>query len=163
MRTEGTPTVLEYRRRLAVERAQDGYSTQDIADFLGVRPRSVRRWVAAFHQQGSPGLASRPVPGRPPKLSATQEKLVRRFLADSPTEHGFATQLWTAVDLAELLRREWGVTFHPGYLTAWLRRRDFTPQRPRRVAQEHNDEAIARWLAQDWPRIKKKRSGAARP
>src|SRR5947209_3738058 len=136
MRTEGTPAVLEYRRRLAIERAQDGYSTQDIADFLGVRPRSVRRWLAAFHQQGQPGLAARPVPGRPPKLSTAQEKLVRRFLADSPTEYGFSTQLWTAVDLAELLHREWGVTFHPGYLAAWLRRRDFTPQRPRRVAQE---------------------------
>ena len=36
MRTTGSPAVLEYRRRLAIERINDGYCTQEVADFLGV-------------------------------------------------------------------------------------------------------------------------------
>ncbi len=96
MRTEGSPAVLEYRRRLAVQRVEDGYSTEEVADFVGVDPRTVRRWVAALRQHGAAGLAAHPVPGRPPKLTSTQEKIVRRWLADNPTEHGFATELWTA-------------------------------------------------------------------
>ena len=56
MRTEGSPAVLEYRRRLAVQRVEDGYSIGEVADFLGVDRRTVRRWVAAFRQHGADGL-----------------------------------------------------------------------------------------------------------
>src|SRR5688572_4489981 len=103
MRTAGSPEILEYRRWLAVERVGEGYSSQEVADFLGVDPSSVRRWVAAFRCQGGFGLAARAVPGRPRKLTATQEKIVLRWLQDNPTEHGFATELWTAGRLAQLI------------------------------------------------------------
>src|SRR3954454_17666268 len=99
MRTPGSPIVLEYRRQLAVRRIDEGYSIEEVADFLDVAPSSVRRWVATFRQQGIDGWAARPVPGRPPKLTATQEKIVCRWLADNPTQHGCATELWTARDL----------------------------------------------------------------
>ena len=61
----------ERRRCLAVQRLQEGYSADEVADVLGVDPRSVRRWAAAFRDQGPRGLAARPVPGRPGKLTAT--------------------------------------------------------------------------------------------
>src|SRR3954449_13234909 len=100
MRTEGSPNELEDRRRLAVQRILDGYSSQEVADFLGVDPSSVRRWVAAFRCQGATGLAAQAVPGRPPSLTAAQEKIVLRWLDDNPSDHGFATELWTAGRLA---------------------------------------------------------------
>lgn len=153
---------MEYRRQLAIQRIAEGYSIEEVADFLDVAPSSVRRWVATFRQQGLEGLAARPVPGRPPKLTFTQEKIVRRWLADNPTDHGFATELWTAPRLALLIDQEFGVRLHPDYLTTWLRQRGFTPQKPRRRARQRDDEAIARWLAKDWPRIKKRRGGGAR-
>src|SRR5512135_2129683 len=162
MRTTGSPAVLEYRRRLAIERVDAGDTTQEVADFLGVDPSSVRRWLASFRRHGGDALAARPVPGRPPKLTYTQEKIVRRWLTDNPTENGFATELWTAPRLAQLIEQEFGIRFHPDYLTTWLRQRGYTPQKPRRVHRERDDEAIAAWLAKDWPRIKKRRAGAAR-
>jgi len=158
MRTPGSPAVLEYRRRLAVQRLAEGYSIQEVADFLGVDPSSVCRWRAA----GRNGLAARPVPGRPAKLTTTQEKIVRRWLAEHPSEHGFPTDLWSTPRLAQLIEQEWDIRFHPDYLTAWLRRRGYTPQKPRRRAREHDDAAVAGWLARDWPRIKKRPAAAAR-
>lgn len=119
------------------------------------------RWVAAFRARGAPGLAARPAPGRPPKLTRNQEKVVRRWLADQPTEHGFPTDLWTGPRVAHLIRQEFGVALSPKYLTTWLRRRGFTPQKPRRVPHRHDPEAIAAWLDSDWPRIKKKPAGRA--
>ena len=162
MRTPGSPAALEHRRCLAVQRLREGFSVAEVAEFLGVDPRSVRRWEAAFRERGGAGLAARPASGRPPKLTATQEKIVRRWLADNPLDHGFATELWTAPRLACLIEQEWGVCFRPEYLTTWLRVRGFTPQKPRRQARERDPEAIRRWLAQDWPRIKKKRGGGTR-
>jgi transposase len=156
MRIAGSPDVLEYRRRLAVERVIAGYSTQEVADFLGVAPRSVRRWLASYRRHGGEGLTAQPVPGRSPKLTTTQEKIALRWLSDLPTEYGFATDLWSAPRLSQLIAQVFGVHFHPNYLSGWLRQRGYTPQKPRRVPRERDDAAIARWLAEDWPRIKRK-------
>jgi transposase len=156
MRPIGSPIELEHRRRLAVQRVLEGYSTHEVADFLGVDPSSVRRWVAAFRRHGDKGLCAGPVPGRPPKLTPTQEKIVRRWLADSPTDHGFPTELWTGPRLALLIEQEFGVRFHPWYLSRWLRDRGFTPQKPQRVPRQRVPEVIAQWLESDWPRIKKR-------
>jgi transposase len=161
MRTEGSPAILEFRRRLAVRRVEDGYSIAEVADVLGVDPRSVRRWVAAFRRQGIAGLAAHPVSGRPPKLTPAPETIVGRWLDDDPTQHGFTTELWTGPRLALLIEQEFGIRFYPDYLAAWLRRRGYTPQKPRRVHRERDDEAIAEWLSRDWPRIKKRRAGGA--
>ena len=128
MRTIGSPIELQRRRLLAVQRVAEGYSAEEVADFLGIDPRSVRRWLAVVRQHGVAGLAAQVVPGRPAKLSATQEKVVRRWLSDDPTEHGFATGLWSAARLARLVEQEWGIRFHRDHLGVWLRQQRYTPQ-----------------------------------
>jgi transposase len=156
MRTPGSPQELEYRRRLAVQRVRDGYSVEQVADFLGVHPASVRRWAAQARRSGLRALAARPPSGRPPKLTHNQEKVVRRWLRHSPSEHGFLGDLWSAPRLAQLIRREFGVRFNPRYLARWLRKRGFTPQLPRRVPRERDRQKLDDWLAHDWPRIRKR-------
>jgi transposase len=155
MRTVGTPEELERRRHLAVQRVLDGYTADEVADFLAVHRSSVYHWLAAFRCRGDAGLAARPAPGRPRKLSHTHEKIVFRWLAELPTQHGFPTDLWTADRLAQLIERDLGVSLDAHYLCAWLRRHDYTPQKPRRVPRERDERAIDLWLAKDWPRIKR--------
>lgn len=156
MRPLGSPTELERRRRLAVRRLQAGYSVAQVAAFLEVDPRSVRRWRSAFQDRGKKALSARRGAGRPPRLSAMQEKIVRRWLRAPASEHGFATELWTGARMALLIGGEFGVRLHPNYLSAWLRARGLTPQKPARVPRERDPQAIARWLERDWPRIKKR-------
>jgi len=162
MRSSGSPAEREHRRFLAVRRVWEGYTTGEVADFLGVDPRSVRRWVAAFQAHGACGLAAQPACGRPTYLTRAQEKIVCRWLSDNPTDFGFATELWTSGRLARLIEQEWQIHFHPHYLTAWLRAHGFTPQKPERVPRERNQQRVAQWRAVDWPRIKRqaRRRGA---
>jgi transposase len=162
MRTIGSPAELERRRRLAVQRFLEGFAAEEIADFLGVDDSSVRRWVRAFRRGGTQALTALPTPGRPAKLTHTQEKIVLRWLTDSPTQYGFPTELWTCRHLARLIEQEWGIALCPRYLHRWLRARGHTPQRPRRVPRERDDRRIDDWLARDWPRIKKRRGGIRR-
>jgi transposase len=156
MRYKGSPEEHEHRRLLAVQRVLEGFTTEEVAEFLGVDPRSVRRWVAAYREGGGQGLLSRPVPGRPPQLTTTREKIVRRWLADSPREHGFETELWTATRVGQLIHEEFGIRLNSRYLSTWLLDRGFTPQKPQRVPRERDPKAIAAWLESDWPRIKKR-------
>jgi transposase len=163
MRSKGTAAELERRRCLAVQRVFDGYSADEVADFLGVEARSVRRWVTQARSRGWKGLAAQPIPGRPRKLSYTQEKIVLRWLRDNPTDVGFATELWTAARLARLIEEEWSVRLHPRSLRRWLHAHGFSLQKPQRIPRERDPEAIAAWLADDWLRIKKKRIGKGLP
>lgn len=162
MRPHGTPLELEHRRRLAVARVRDGYSADEVAEFLGVSGRAVRGWVAAFRDGGADGLGSRAVPGRPPKLTDDQEAVVLGWLDRPPTDLGFATDLWTAARVGQLIDRRWGIGFNHRYLADWLGRRGLTPQKPRRVPRERDPRAIAAWARDEWPRIQKTPAGGAR-
>lgn len=156
MRSHGTAAELEARRRTAVAKCEEGWTQAAVADFLGVHPVTVAKWVARYRRGGADGLTAKPTPGRPRFLSAGQERQVREWLAQTPTAHGFRTDLWTARRVADLIRRRFGVVFHPDYLRAWLRQRGYSPQKPRRRPRRKDQPAIDRWVAEDWPRIQKK-------
>ena len=158
MRSNGTAAELEARRQLAVARVNAGWAQKDVAAFLGVHPVTVAKWVARHRADGDEGLKAKPTPGRPRFLTDQQERQVLRWLAESPTAHGFDTDLWTARRVAELIHKEFGVRFHPNYLREWLTKRNFTPQKPARRARQRDQAAIDRWVAQDWPRIQKRRT-----
>jgi len=145
----------EQRRRLGVQRVQEGWSKRAVADFLGVSVRAVQMWCKAFRERGPAGLAASRRRGRPPKLTRRQERTVLRWISCPPTEFGFRTDLWTAGRLASLITRRFHVQYHPRYMCQWLARRRITPQRPHARPRERNDKSIRQWLAHDWPRLKK--------
>jgi transposase len=62
--------------------SQHGWTAAAIAELLGCDPRTVRRWVHRYNQQGTGGLADRPRPGRPrrgsPRLAARITRLLRQ-------------------------------------------------------------------------------------
>jgi transposase len=153
MRTRGSAQELERRRRLAVQRLQEGYSKAAVARFLGVHLRTVRRWHARFRAGGDDGLAAKPHPGRPRYLRPPQERRVLAWLRKNPQSFGFATELWSAPRLAQVIERKLRVQFHPRYLNAWLKQRGITPQKPERQARQRDQAAVEHWLAHVWPRI----------
>jgi transposase len=153
MRTIGSAEELERRRLLAVERVSEGYDITEVAEFLGVHPATVRMWWKAYQKHGAAGLAAKPVPGRPPKLTPAREIEVIRWLQKNPKSFGFATELWTARRVAQVIERKWGVKFHPNYLSEWLSQRGISPQKPQKRAQERDEQAIEYWKTLTWPRI----------
>jgi transposase len=160
MRPHGTGPELERRRRLAVARVRSGYTQTEVAQFLGVHPTSVSRWMNAYREGGQAALAAKKSPGRPCKLTGAQEKEVIGWFSRSPTEFGFCTELWTAPRVATLIVKKFRVHFHPRYINQWLAERRITPQKPARQARERDEREVRRWLREEWPRIKKVRRGA---
>jgi len=54
-----------------------------------------------------------------------------------------------------VIERQTGVRHHPAHIWALLRPRlGWGVQRPTRRAVERDQEAIDRWVKEDWPRIK---------
>jgi transposase len=150
-------------RRLAVQRVDEGYSQAEVAEFLGVSTRSIRRWIVADRDGGARALMTKARCGRPPKLTEEQVTRVLSWLRDaSPCDFGFPTERWTAPRVASLIERQFGVPMNHRYLNRWLRRHGVSPQVPERVPRERDEPAVRRWVTHVWPWIKKKPAGAAR-
>lgn len=164
MRSDGSPAVLEAVRLVAAARLREGYEPAEVAEILGVHRASVYRWAAALARDGPAGLAAAPVTGRPPKMSSREAARVVSWVRDrSPLDFGFDTELWTARRVATVIDDRLGVRFNHRYLNDWLGRHEISPQLPQRVPRERDEAAVARWLARDWPAIKRGRRQRARP
>jgi len=148
--------ALEARRLQAAELFAQGHTQAEVASTLGVSRQSAHVWHTRFQQGGVEALRSRGPTGPDPKLSKAQLAEVEQALLAGAMANGFDTDLWTLERVAVVICQLTGVRYHPGHVWVILRRRlGWSLQRPERRAMERDEEAIARWVAQEWPRIKK--------
>ena len=159
MRPHGSQAVLEARRRRAVALLDRGHRVTDVARQIGCSHSSVVRWRAAVAEDGPAGLDAKPVPGCPAKLTARHRQRIPRLLLRGAPAWGFSTDLWTTPRIAEVIRRAFGVQYHPTHVGRLLAQLDWSCQKPERRALERNEPAIAHWTGTVWPAIKKKRGG----
>ena len=155
MRTAGSVEFVEYRRHVGVRLLESGLAPAEVAESLDVSVRSAQRWWQAFEAGGEAALRVAPPAGRPPKLTRRREAAVLGWLGQDARRFGFATQLWTAARVGDVIRRRFGVCFHERHLQRWLAARRVTPQVPEPVSRERDPAAVAGWLARDWRRVKK--------
>ncbi len=122
---------------------------------LGVTPGAVSQWKKAYQTKGAKGIAARVHPGPTPRLSDRQRNQLERILLKGARRQGYRTELWTLPRIAEVIERRLGVTYHASSVWHVLRKMSWSCQKPERRARERDEERIARWPKQDWPRIKK--------
>jgi transposase len=151
-----TAPFAEQVRILALLRWSQGWTQEEVAEFVGVHPRTVRRWRGRLRREGESGLSNRPRSGRPPKLSAAQTEQVLGWVEQNPRDFGFVTQRWTAPRLTAVIEEAFGVQLNHRYFNDWLRRHGVTPQIPERRPRERDPLLIEAWIRHQWPRIKKK-------
>jgi transposase len=77
------------------------------------------------------------------------------MLARGACQHGYATELWTLKRIGRLIASHFGVAYEQSGVWRLLRALGWSCQKPERRARERDDEAVVRWRAQEWPRIKK--------
>ena len=148
--------ALEARRLQAAELFAQGRSQAEVAHQLGVSRQSAHIWHARYEQGGVDALRSRGPTGPDPKLSAAQLTKVEEALLAGAMANGFDTDLWTLERVAVVITQLTGVRYHPGHVWVILRHRlGWTLQRPERRASERDEQTIARWVQQAWPRSNK--------
>jgi len=133
-----------------------GRSQAEVAHALGVSAQSVSRWYTLWRDGGRKALLGAGRAGRLPRLSDEQLAQVVGALKSGPRANGFSTDLWTLKRVADVIESVTGVRYGTSQTWEILRERlGWSRQRPARRALERNDEAIANWVGNDWPRIKK--------
>jgi transposase len=132
-----------------------GLGPVEVARRVGATYTSVYRWQQAVSVDGDEALKAKPASGRPCLLGAKdRRKLLKILLADAQT-YGYPNQLWTLKRIAAVIRREFGVAYHPNHVWRVLRGEGWSCQVPDRRAIQRDEKAIAHWKRYRWPAIKK--------
>lgn len=150
------PQLAEARRVRAVELFEEGASNAVIARAVGLCAESVRRWRRVWEEGGVSALRRRASTGRPPKLDDAQVETVRAALARGAQAHGFEADLWTLERVGAVVEQVTGVSLSRASVWRLLTGRlGWSLQRPESRAVERDESEIARWIAHEWPRIKR--------
>jgi len=88
-------------------------------------------------------------------LSADQRARLFQLLEKGAVAHGFRGEVWTCKRVAKVIKREFGVGYHPAHVSRILKRWSFSLQNPNRLADQRDDDAIEAWREKRWPKLKK--------
>jgi transposase len=152
LRHPGDLEWLERRRLQAAELFAQGKTRTEVAGELGVSAQTASRWWQRWYEGGVAGMRTARQ-GKPAQLGPAGLAKIRRVLDRGAVAAGFDNDLWTLARVAEVIERVTGVAHHPGHVWRILKAMRWSLQRPARKAVERNERAIARWVAEEWPRL----------
>jgi transposase len=153
----------EHIRLMAVRRVQAGEKPSAVMDSYGLCRTTIYRWLRAAKKNGESALKARKATGRTPKLTEKQKQQIRRWICGKdPRQYHFDFGLWTRQIVAELIEQKLGKRLGLSTVGRVLAELEITPQKPLRRAYERDPKAIAKWVNEDYPLLKKraKRGGA---
>ena len=145
----------EARRLRAWELVQRGWKQADVAGALGVTPGAVSQWVRAARQEGPQALRHRKPTGSPSRLNRRQLRQLPRLLAQGPAAFGFSGEIWTRQRVAQVIKEQFGVSYHPAHVGRILKSCGFSRQKPALRAAQRDEDAIRDWREQRFPQLKK--------
>jgi transposase len=153
----------EGRRLRAFELKERGWKQTQIADALGVSEGALSQWMKRATQEGVEALRHKPPPGVPSRLSEDRRAKLPELLAQGAQAHGFKGEVWTCERVAVVIRREFGVSYHPAHVSRVVRMLGLSLQKPQCRAEQRDEEAIDNWKEKKWPSLKKGRKRKAQP
>ena len=148
-------SALEERRMKAVRLFEQDQPQAEVVRLLKVSRPSAFRWYHAWKRSGKVALKAAGRAGRKPRLDSVAKKRLAAVLLRGPQASGYTTNLWTLERVTEVIGKTCGVKYHPCHVGRVLQALGWSRQRPARQAREKDSKATARWVAKDWPRVKK--------
>jgi transposase len=147
--------ALEKRRFEAMRLFERGLRQSEIARQVRVVPQTIARWVHGYRARGKSALKKAGRAGRLPRMNEQQKEQLEKLLLSGPEQLGYETPLWTCPRVADLIAREFGVSYHEGHVWKILVSLDWSPQRPEGRGRERNEEQVRNWKKKEWPKLRK--------
>jgi transposase len=153
---------LDLRLR-AVELLSKGTSIEQTAEKCEVGTTTVKRWLDTYRAEGTWALISKgPYRGRPARLSDEQMKELTDIIDAGPEASGLDTGVWTSPIIADLVRRRFGIKYHPSQVRRILHKLGFSIQYPKQRLSLADKALQGLWIRKELPAIKKSPEGARR-
>ncbi len=149
----------EWRRRRAWELSQQGWSQKQIAVALGVTEGAVSQWMKVAREQGEEGVCGKIAAGPPARLTQEQVEQLPRLLEQGAQAHGFAGEVGTTQRVAVLIKKQFGVNYHPAHMSRLLKAIKYSVQQPIERATQRDEQVSKTWKEERWAALKKSPTG----
>jgi transposase len=157
VRVSSWQDIREWRRMRAWELHQDGWRGKEIAAALAVSQAAVSGWLKRARVGGVEALRRHPAPGPAHKLTTAQRAQLPELLAKGAEAYGFIGQVWTTKRVAVVIKRVFGVSYHPAHISRLVRQEGLSVQKPIQRARQRDEAQVAAWRAEAWPALQAKR------
>ena len=144
-------------REMAIRLKESGKTYKTIAEIVHVQPTTICAWYKAYQRGGKKAIKIKKR-GRPSgscrTLTAVQEHEIQKAIVDKcPDQLKFPFALWTRVAVQQLIRELFSIKMPIRTVGEYLKRWNYTPQKPLRKAYKQNPKAISAWLKDEYPAI----------
>jgi transposase len=141
----------------AIQFVISGNTQVEAAKVFGVTRQAVGKWVKKHHEKGKVGLRAgkkgRPKGGSLEPWQAAQ--VVRTIEGRCPDQLKLPFYLWTREAVGKLVEQRFEIRLSLSTIGRYLRKWEFSPQKPIRRAWERNPLEIKEWLEKEYPSIRR--------
>jgi transposase len=146
--------LTELRKR-GVAAVQEEQPVELVAQILGVDRSTLFGWLARYRRGGWDALDARKRGGRPPKVTAKMLSWVYGMVTTKdPRQLKFPFALWTSVMVAELIWRKFDIRLSKASVCRLMNQLGLSPQRPIWRAFQQDSELVAKWVKEEYPKIR---------
>lgn len=147
--------TLQALRLQAIKAIREGADVASVASAYGVNVRSVFRWLADFANGGHSALLAKPIPGRPPKITADEMQWIAQAVRDhTPLQYKFNYGLWTLSLIGGLIDRQFGKKLSLSAISRVMKLLGFSAQKPLYQAWQQDAQLVRQWETQTYPAIR---------
>jgi transposase len=125
-------------RMFGIANILDGMERGEAARLVGTTRQSLRDWVVRYNAQSIEGLRDRPSGHAKRALTPEQEKRLDDLVVQGPEGN---LVRWRRVDLRDVIKKEFGVTYHERSIGKILHRLGFSHISVRPVHPESDGQA----------------------
>ena len=141
-------------REMAIRLKKSGKTYKAIAEIVHVQPTTICAWYKAYQRGGKKAIKIKKR-GRPSgscrTLTADQEHEIQKAIVDKcPDQLKFPFALWTRVAVQQLIKELFSIKMPIRTVGEYLKRWNYTPQKPLRKAYKQNPKAISTWLKKEY-------------
>src|SRR3989304_3363878 len=145
----------EHIRLMALRRVRAGERPSEVMRSYGLCRTTIYKWPRGAERGGESALKSRKAPGPTPKLTPRQKQQVFRWInGRDPRQYGFDFGLWTRKIVQSLIRKRVAIALGITAVGGLVADLEIPPKTPLRRAYERDPEAIAKWVREDYPRLR---------
>lgn len=147
--------ALQVMRQQAIKAVREGQTAASVAAAYGLSVTTVFRWLAKFAEGGQNALLAKPIPGRPPKVSAEEMRWIAQAVKNkTPQQFKFEFGLWTLSLMRELINRQFGKSLSLESVRRVMKLLGFSVQKPLYQAWQQDPLLVQKWEAETYPAIK---------
>ncbi len=134
--------AMEKRRLAAAKLLNANWKRSEVANRFKVSVQTVSRWARKLAESGCETLRSAGCAGRKPRLSETGKERLKELLSKGPGQPDGGTSSWTLQRVAQLIKREFGIQYHPRHVWRVLLQLGWSYRRVPGRASECGDKPV---------------------